>query len=384
MALIAKAGFLFLVAPHLPPGEFSSYVFLSTVALLAARLLSCGMSDQLVIELRGSRAEAARYTLAFRALFGVAILFFVATAFASGAWRAVALSIALVGGSMLEGLLRACAPSQYERLTNLAPMLFLGGCLAVSPVTSSGLVTLFVFSTLLSQVVTGVASKLGFIGQPESSMVGLQDLIRLARRGFGKMVAEFTLLANIRAVLIWPKIISGKLASDSLAFAITIAEAVSTLPMVVVNRNYARFAASPAPTPAPRWSPILAIVFMAVAALGTFLIPSLARLVDLAIFDRLVVLELASALLFLGAVTAYYDLRYHAWSQGAGGWVFAGAQALFLCLQGLLVWLVHESFVLLIAAVAGNCCVLAWMARSAVHRSNAWPRMGPKEFREHK
>jgi hypothetical protein len=361
LALLAKAIFLLVVAPGLPTGEFSEYVFLSTVGLLAARFLSFGISDQLVIEVRGSRSEAGRYAPLFLGLLSAGILAAAGAAVAPGPWVAASLAIVLAAGAVLEGLLRSCTPDYYERLTNLAPILFLAACLTVQPTTAYALVGLFTAATILAQLASAAGSGVGLRSIGATGAPDLLSLVNLARRGVGKMVAELTLLANLRAVLLWPKLLSGALASDSIAFAVSIAEAVSTVPMVIVNRNYARFASAPGPSPPPLGSAAGSAVLMAVLGVAALGLPMVDRWVGFGILTRIEVAELGWAMAYLGVVTAYYDLRYHAWSQGVSSRPFTAAQLAFFIVQGGAVWLLPAPEQLAAIALTAGGGVFAWV-----------------------
>jgi hypothetical protein len=367
-ALLAKAGFLVVVAPRLPEGEFSAYVFLSTIGLLGARFFSCGISDQLVIEIRGSRSEAGRYVPLFRRLFAVGVGSAVLSAVAPGPWVAASLTMVLVAGSVLEGLLRSCTPEYYERLTNLTPILFFAACLAIQPATAHGLVGLFTGAMIIAQLVSGLGSGIGFRRIDAACEPGLSSMATLARHGLGKMVAELTLLANIRAVLLWPKLLSGALASDSVAFALSIAEAASTIPMVVVNRNYAQFANAPGRMPAPIRSATASALIMAACGVAALEFPLVGQWTGLTIFARIRAADLAWAMAYLGVVTAYYDLRYHAWSLGASSRTFTSAQVVFFGFQGTAVWLLPPAIQLGAITLAAALCVLAWVLSTRAPR----------------
>jgi hypothetical protein len=341
---------------------------LATIGLLGARVLAFGISDQLVIEIRGSRSEAARYVPLFHGLLAVGIVSAAASTVAPGPWVAAALTLVLLAGSVLEGLLRSCAPDHYERLTNLAPMLFLAACLGDRPTSAYRLVGLFTGATILAQMLSAAGSGVGVGRVRTVRALSVVSLVKLARRGIGKMLAELTLLANIRAVLLWPKLLAGTLASDSIAFAVTIAEAASTIPMVVVNRNYARFANTPGPSAPPVWSAAGAVLLMAAFGSIALALPALERFLDVAILMRVRVPDVAWAMAYLGVITAYYDLRYHAWSQGVPSRPFNAAQLGFFALQGAVVWVLPASAHLAAISLCAGLFLLAWVVVAQVSR----------------
>jgi hypothetical protein len=311
-SLVAKAGFLFLIAPFLPEMVFSQYVFLTTVSLLSARFLALGLSDQLVLEIRGSMIAMTRFQVLYRKLFAISAGLLAGTIFwESSTARAVVLTFILVASSILEGMVRSIRPSLYERLLNGPPILFILLVVLVSAPTASQLLLLYGFATaavqLIVAITAGVWRKRSGTGVDGISFV---DFTGIARRGSSKMVSELTLVTNMRGLIVLPKLLTGHLVSDSLAFALSIAEAFSTFPMVIVNRNYAsRANASNLQRYSRRSASAILAGMMTIAAAAYILWP----LVPAAMGARLQVIDLVWAIVFFGCVTVYYDLRYYYW-----------------------------------------------------------------------
>ena len=357
-SLAAKAGFLFVLAPALAPGEFAAYVFYSTVALVLGRFAACGVSDQLVLEVRGGADAARRFHPVHRRLFVAAlVLFGLGLAWDSPWARSLALAGILVAGALLEGVVRSVWPARYEQLTNGPPILFF--LLVVLSPARRAVDLLAMYGAAMLAFQAWLAVRSGFwSARGAVPGIGLAELAGLCRRGFAKMVAEMTLLLNMRGLILWPKVLGGGLASDSVSLALAIGEAASTLPMVVVNRNFARYASVGAKARRALGWALLVIVGMGLAGLaalaGWALVPE-------RIAARLEATDLAWALLLYGAVTAYYDLRYLAWSRAPGTGRFTAWQLGFFLLQGLIVASLAQTATIAAVALAATLLVLGWI-----------------------
>jgi len=368
--LASKAGFLFIVAPALAAGQFAAYVFYSTVALVLGRLGAFGLSDQLVLEIRGQAEFARRYHPLYRGLFLAALVLYVAgVASGSAAGRTIALCSALIAGAVLEGALRSVWPSRYEQLLNGPPVLFLLLVAVVPSASAVDLLALYGGAILVFQA--WLAARSGFWSRRvEGDLISIRELVAICRRGFAKMIAEMTLLLNMRGLILWPKLLGGGLASDSLSMALAIGEAVSTLPMVVVNRNFARYASAAVATRRAVLEALLVVVLMGAAGL---VVVAGWELVPARITSRLTAVDLAWALLLFGAVTAYYDLRYLAWTRTPGTWRFTGWQSGFFIVQGIIVAWLDQPVILMAVSLLATGMVLGWIMWS--FRSGA-PRPG--------
>lgn len=360
-SLGSKAGFLLVLAPALASGQFAAYIFYSTAALVLGRIGACGLSDQLVLEIRGRGESGCRFHRLYRGLFLTALTLFLAGVASESAWhRSIALSTVLIAGAVLEGVLRSIWPARYEQLLNGPPVLFL---VLVSLAPSRSAVDLLAFygaSMLAFQA--WLAARSGFwsrSGAVERTPLG--ELLAMCQRGFAKMIAEMTLILNMRGLILWPKLLGGGLASDSLSLALTIGEAMSTLPMVVVNRNFARYAAAGVATRRVLGGALMVIAGMGIAGLallaGWDLVPE-------RIASRVAVTDLMWALLLYGAVTAYYDLRYHAWTLTPYTNRFTVWQVAIFLLQGVIVvWFDRDAMLPTFTLVAAGI-VLCWIAWS--------------------
>ena len=115
VSLAARAGFLFVVCPSLPDGELSRFMFFSTIALIAARLIAVGLQDELPLRVRGKREVAQGWVPLYS---GVALLALVAALFyvlSSELIFAVAcLSLGYCAHSLLAGLIRSVDVRCYE------------------------------------------------------------------------------------------------------------------------------------------------------------------------------------------------------------------------------------------------------------------------------
>lgn len=356
-SLASKAGFLLVIAPGLATGQFAAYLFYSTVALVLGRFGACGLSDQLVLEIRGREEFVHRYRPLYSGLFlGALGVFFAGVVSGSALLRVVALGCALIASGVLEGVLRALWPSRYEQLANGPPVLFLVFVTLVPSRSAVNLLALYCASILLFQGWVGWRS--GFwSGRGRSERIAVAELATTCKRGFAKMIAEMTLLLNMRGLILWPKLVAGGLASDSLSLALAIGEAVSTLPMVVVNRNFSSYASAKA-----SWRYAFRTALMIVVLM---LIPALVLLMawDLTphrMASKVSAIDLASALLLFGVVTAYLDLRYRAWASLRGTRGFTVAQLAFFATQGLIVSLLGPKAVLPAVALLAAAIVCLW------------------------
>lgn len=317
-ATACKFAFLIYFAPKMLDGEFSLFLFWQSTALLVARAASIGLADELPVRIRGKAEEARQFwplllVLQIVSLAGLAI----AWCTESLTIAALALVLVLVPGSILGGVIRTWQPNWYERALNWPWLVFIAA-LAFGG-TGLALQTLHLYATafFLAQlaVLFAVQPSLGESGERSVRRLIPVEIASLARHGSLKMLSEFTLLANSRALVLLPVILVGSLQSDRISLSLAVADAVAGLFMVIVNRNYVLYCRSHVK---PRH----------VLISGSFIIASMTALGGLALMatnwtSSLLATELKGsdlvwACMLFGAITAYYDARYFYWARGAG------------------------------------------------------------------
>jgi hypothetical protein len=175
------------------------------------------------------------------------------------------------------------------------------------------MLNLYASAVCLSQV--GVA----FMVQPPTT-VHLRNVIprsvaSLVSHGTAKMLSEFTLLANMRALVVLPPILIGALQSDRVSISLAIADAVASLFMVIVNRNFVLYCQHEVKRRAVAFAVVFIVACMAVLGATTV---AMSRLLPSLWPKQVWAADLLCTFLFFGALTAYQDVRYYFWARGTG------------------------------------------------------------------
>jgi hypothetical protein len=310
LALLAKAVFVFLIIPGLADGVFGGYSLVSTVTTLAAIGLSLGALDALPVFARGRKAVEQSLAPLFHLVLIAAGLCLAAYAVIGGiAPIAAAVAAANLSYLTLSGILRSSRPHYYELLTNLPTPLFVGLCAVLRSPDLERLLLLFALANLV--VVIGIGAWSGLLSTSSRRQRTYSAAIArlLLKTGNIKSISTILLLFDFRALILVPSVLFATVPADTLAMALTLAEAVWQLGMVVVNRSYSRYCAG--------LGTLADSVRTASALLAGFVLLGCAFIwlpIPLTIrgFDWPLI---GWALLFFAAMIALLELRYFFWSR---------------------------------------------------------------------
>lgn len=367
LALVAKAAFVFLIIPRLADGVFGAYSLASTVTMLVAVVLSFGGLDALPIITRGRRAVEQGLAPLFHLVLIAAGLCLVAYAAVGGVIPLVAAVVATnLGYLVLSGILRSTRPHYYELLTNLPTPIFVGLCALQNAPDLERLLLLFALANLGVVVGVGAWSGLVSASRPRQRTYSAAIARRLAKSGNVKSLSTILLLLDFRALILVPSILFGTVPDDRLAMALTLAEAVWQLGMVVVNRNYSRYCAGIGTVAdSVRIAGLLLVAFVALACAFIWLpIPFTIRRFDWPLIGW--------ALMLFASMIALLELRYFFWSRDWYGYQIIMAQFVIAAVQAIIVAVLPEHLWLPVSAIvllAGTISLLAMLFQTRDPRS---------------
>jgi len=311
LALLAKAAFVFLIIPRLADGVFGGYSLASTVTMLVAVGLSLGALDALPVFARGRKAIERSLAPLFQLVLIAAGLCLAAYAILGGVVPiAAAVAASNLSYLILSGILRSSRPHYYELLINLPIPLFVGLCAILRSPDLERLLLLFALANLAVVVCIGAWSGLLSASSGRQRTYSAAIARRLLKTGNIKSMSAILLLVDFRALILLPSILFATVPADTLAMALTLAEAVWQLGMVVVNRNYSRYCAGTGTLgDSIRTASLLLIGFVLLGCAFIWLpIPFTIRRFDWPLIGW--------ALLFFAAMIALLELRYFFWSRG--------------------------------------------------------------------
>ena len=354
LALLAKAAFVFLIIPRLADGVFGGYSLVSTVTTLVAIMLSLGALDALPIVARGRKAVERSLAPLFHLFLIAAGLCLAAYAIVGGvAPIAAAVAAANLSYLILSGILRSSRPHYYELLTNLPTPIFVGLCAILKSPDLERLLLLFAVANLV--VVVGIGAWSGLLSSSNRRQRTYSAAIarRLLKTGNIKSLSTILLLLDFRALILVPGVLFATVPADTLAMALTLAEAVWQLGMVVVNRSYSRYCAGIGTlADSVRTASVLLAGFALLGCAFIWLpIPFTIRGFDWPLIGW--------ALLFFAAMIALLELRYFFWSRGQYDYQIILAQVGIVAVQVFVVallpehvWLPASAIVLLTATIS--------------------------------
>lgn len=361
LALLAKAAFVFLIVPRLADGVFGGYSLVSTVTMLVAIGLSLGALDALPIVARGRKAVEQSLASFFHLVLIAAGLCLVAYAIIGGIVPiAAAVAAANLSYLILSGILRSSRPHYYELLTNLPTPLFVGLCAVFRSSDLERLLLLFALANLV--VVVGIGAWSGLLSASSRRQRTYSAAIarRLLKTGNIKSISTILLLVDFRALILVPSILFATVPEDTLAMAITLAEAVWQLGMVVVNRSYSRYCAGIGTlADSVRTASMLLAGFILLGCAFIWLpIPFTIRGFDWTLIGW--------ALLFFAAMIALLELRYFFWSRGQYEYQIIVMQIGIALIQALIVVILPEHLWLPVSAgtlLSGTLLLLTSLSR---------------------
>lgn len=323
LSILAKIMFLLLVAPMLKEGEFARYVFLSTCALLIARIFSMGVNNQIPVEVKGQEIRARKFYTFIRLFLTTSIALFILAGLLQLTWiNLVLLSCSLLASAYIEGVLKSLSPEQNEKLINFPWILLLLGCMIFNVEEADRVLILYSGSILM--VSTFMAFRIGVwsINKEHDRWQSKKEIIEFYKKGAIKSMSDVLLLANSRSLVLWPKWLGLGGLTDQLTLALTIAEAISTLPMVIINRNYTQYCSSAIHRIKSHIFGIRIIAFMLFcSSLAYFLVKLYTYLLNsgwsLPPYVKMVDgYSLAIAFVLYAGICAFYEIRNYRWAYG--------------------------------------------------------------------
>lgn len=357
LALLAKAAFVFLIVPRLADGVFGGYSLVSTVTMLVAIGLSLGALDALPIVARGRQAVERSLAPLFHLVLIAAGLCVAAYAVVGGIVPiAAAVAAANLSYLILSGILRSSRPHYYELLTNLPTPLFVGLCAVLRSPDLERLLLLFALANLV--VVVGIGAWSGLLSASSRRQRAYSAAIarHLLKTGNIKSISTILLLLDFRALILVPSILFATVPADTLAMALTLAEAVWQLGMVVVNRSYSRYCAGIGTlSDSVRTASALLAGFVLLGCAFIWLpIPFTIRGFDWPLIGW--------ALLFFAAMIALLELRYFFWSRGQYAYRIIVMQVGIASVQALVVVALPGHLWLPVSALTMLCGTLLLLA----------------------
>lgn len=239
----ARAMLLVAVLPFMLPGELAAYMFATTIALLAARMLLLGIDLEIPLKIAGSLTEARKFAsgLWVNWLLTIAAA---ALAFTAGGelWVTAFLTLTLASNLLLGGMVRTISPASFEQLTNIPMLIFAAAAISLQLEISNALLLTRAIAGLFVQTI--IAARQQVIAKPsaEGCRFIAGELRQSLRAGWRKLLSNLSSRGLLRSFVLWPKAIQSVGLSDAIAFAVAIGEAVYQLGMVFANRRYAALA----------------------------------------------------------------------------------------------------------------------------------------------
>ncbi|MGY4513597.1 hypothetical protein [Bradyrhizobium sp. USDA 3650] len=374
LALLAKAAFVFLIIPRLADGVFGGYSLASTITMLVAVGLSLGALDALPVFTRGRKAIERSLAPLFHMVLIAAGLCLAAYAIVGGIVSiAAAVAAANLSYLILSGILRSSRPHYYELLINLPIPLFVGLCAFLLAPDLERLLLQFALAHLAVVIAIGACGGLLSPSSHRQRIYSISIARRLLKTGNIKSVSAILLLVDFRALILVPGILFATVPADTLAMALTLAEAVWQLGMVVVNRNYSLYCKGVGTLrDSVRTACLLLTCFVLLGCAFILLpIPFTIRRFDWHLIGW--------ALLFFAAMISLLELRYFFWSRGQYDYQIVLAQVVIASVQVVVVATLPEQFWLpasALMALAGTVALLAHLLRTKLGLST--PAGSPK------
>ena len=246
LAIASRGVFLLFVALRLQPGELAEYVFLSSIAVLGARVLSLGLDEQLPLLIAGRLEAAAEFAPVVSGL--LVIQFVLAALFVLTGSVFVAVPLLMtcyLTTSLKAGILRTVRIAGSERLRDLHWVMFVGILLFPMPWTAVQMLGLLAASLMAVQLLEVVLNRVQGIAQGPPLREALAHVADQAALSWRKLLAGAAILVLVRAIILWPKTLHMEVALDTIAYALLLGEAFWQTAMILVYRRYAKYCATP-------------------------------------------------------------------------------------------------------------------------------------------
>jgi len=313
LSISSKLGFLLVVVPSLNAGVFTEYVIALTYAVLISRVLSFGLEEQLVTVVKGVRKNLAMYMPLYGlslVLVVIAILLNLVFSFENNIYL---ISVVLMSGSILGGLIRGVYPDQYEWILNVPWVLFLFFAFFTKVKSVYELVVILSLSHLLVHAIVVFFNKNVFSGAFSEVHRSFFNAKNIIKSSVLKVVASLLLIADFRGLLIWSKILHDNILIDSITMAISVGEGVWQLFMVLVNRKYGEYC-SKKTTYYVAFQVSVKVFFGLLFSAGIVLIFSF---YFESFFENYTVIDfnkIAWAIAFFGSMAALINIRNYFWA----------------------------------------------------------------------
>ncbi len=307
----ARLAFVILIVPHMIGGQYGLYFTLSTFSLIVAQVCAMGSQDYIPTLVRSDERALTKFSHYALGPFLLSCVLALAALITELLWVAIlALVLSMSAGAMLAGATRSLKPAWFERYSNVIPL----SLLSLSLVSGPGLDAVRLLALQAASVVLGQS----FMVWPQASNMSLRkcsssfaEIGRLwTRRAGAVMASDLLTLGCVRGVAVGPWILGRAVITDALALSLAIGEAMWSVGLAVINRNYSYYCSAGVHRGRLKWTVAiigavtLGVAFAALIAIETALLPESVpqRLVDARV--------LVPALLFFGAVLVASELKY--------------------------------------------------------------------------
>lgn len=348
LAVSSRALFLLFVATRLAPGELTQYVFITSVAVIAARILGVGLEEHFPLLVAGNKTTLQGFLpivnvlVLIQALLAACILLFGLTLLTP-----VLLTTCYITTSFLAGLIRTVRVTGSERLRDLHWFAF--GLLALLPVswTANNLVLLMCACLMMVHWIeihlnhgSGI-SHAWVWSQINNVFTSLAEPIKQSWR---KLVAGAMLLLMVRGIILWPKALGFEGILDDIAYALLLGEAFWQTAMIVVYRRFAFYCAFEGAFKRILKDAVINVaVLCGYAGLACSVAVALAMMnVEIAGFSNWP--AVAWMIIFFGALSGYLLIRYLIWVHRDFDWRLTGFEITLVAAQGVIVTMLAQGY----------------------------------------
>ncbi len=172
--------------------------------------------------------------------------------------------------------------------------------------------------------------------------------------GYLKVIGQLLILINIRGVILLPKLIRGVIVSDTIALGVTIAESISTIFMVVLNRNFSNYCQRQAKITRVYLNavkiPLLFFLSGLIVAMSCY---GISQLNDVYFnfslsLEKLSPFHIICSFGIFAVVLGFIEIRNYWWAKGEKELILIGVLVLSFVIQALISFLFMESAMFLI------------------------------------
>ena len=313
--------FIFFVAPRLPSGEFTQYYTVLTISLIIARLISCSAEEQYPLFVRGDFKKIQELSFLIYTLILISVLFFIFSFIIEYHFvLVVSFSITLISSAYIGGILRSYKPESYEVLINFPWLLFLFLSVVLKLNTYQSLILAVTFSQVLVQISIVAFHRIKTPSNEDANIRKLSISVKkTSLLGVRKTISSASQIMSTRGLILCSNFLSVKILGDSLAFSISIAEAVWQFFMVHVNRNYILYCKNDmSPQKVLKTSMFLFLmmcIFGVIFSVLWFFIGAWIQhnIVDIPVFVN----DILPAFLILAFIIFFVNYRYYLWANNS-------------------------------------------------------------------